>query len=243
VSLNSSKIFTNYGQKSETPLLILSIVFLIIALMQVFLAPQSSAGLLLDLVNWIVWAVFVADYAIRLYLSSTKWKWIISHPLDLAMVLLPLLRPLRLLRVLPVLVKLFKSGKVSLAGRSLVLVASGLFLVTIPAAIALFQIESDELNSPIKSGGDAIWWAVTTVTTVGYGDMYPVTTAGRVISVFVIFLGISFIGVLTAAVASWFVEQADNDLADKNDIRELLERISHLENQIKAISDPQSEIK
>jgi voltage-gated potassium channel len=159
------------------------------------------------------------------------------------MVLLPLLRPLRLLRVLPVLVKLFKSGKVSLAGRSLVLVASGLFLVTIPAAIALFQIESDELNSPIKSGGDAIWWAVTTVTTVGYGDMYPVTTAGRVISVFVIFLGISFIGVLTAAVASWFVEQADNDLADKNDIRELLERISHLENQIKAISDPQSEIK
>lgn len=235
MAIDKAERLTTYEAKSEKPLMFLALLFVFSAIFQVFLEAQSWLNQFLEFANWIVWAIYVVDYAYRLYLTDKKLHWVARHPLELAMVFLPLLRPLRLLRVIPVLVMLFRSGKVSLAGRSLTFVAAGLFLVTIPAAIALYQIESEQMDSPIKSGGDAIWWAVTTVTTVGYGDMYPVTTAGRVISVFVIILGITFIGVLTAAVASWFVEQADNDLADKKDVADLIERLEQIEKQISDI--------
>ncbi len=74
------------------------------------------------------------------------------------------------------------------------------------AALEL-SFENGARGSTIHNYGDALWWAIVTVTTVGYGDKYPVTAGGRGVAVVLMLVGIGLIGVLTATVASYFVEE------------------------------------
>jgi voltage-gated potassium channel len=98
-------------------------------------------------------------------------------------------------------------------------------LAVIFACSALvLSFEHQAKGSNIHNFGDALWWAIVTVTTVGYGDKYPVTAGGRGVATVLMFVGIGLIGVLTATVASYFVEQgADDDRA------ELIERLDRME--------------
>lgn len=73
------------------------------------------------------------------------------------------------------------------------------------AAIAVLDAERGKQNSNIDDIGDALWWAVTTITTVGYGDRYPVTAVGRLVAAALMVFGIALLGVLTASIAAWFV--------------------------------------
>jgi voltage-gated potassium channel len=75
------------------------------------------------------------------------------------------------------------------------------------AALAVLDAERDAPNATITNFGDALWWAVTTITTVGYGDRYPVTTEGRLIAGALMVAGIALVGVITASLASWFVQR------------------------------------
>jgi voltage-gated potassium channel len=75
------------------------------------------------------------------------------------------------------------------------------------AAIAVLDVERDAEGANITTFGDAVWWAATTVTTVGYGDRYPVTTEGRVIAVALMVAGIATVGAVMASIAAWMVAQ------------------------------------
>jgi hypothetical protein len=79
------------------------------------------------------------------------------------------------------------------------------FLVLVVASVLELAFESGAPNANITTGGDALWWAVVTITTVGYGDFYPVTAAGRITGVFVMFTGIGIIGALASILASILV--------------------------------------
>jgi voltage-gated potassium channel len=79
------------------------------------------------------------------------------------------------------------------------------------ASILVLQEESRSPGANIKTGGDAIWWGIVTITTVGYGDFYPVTTLGRITAVFVMFAGIGIIGALASILASLLVSPAEPD--------------------------------
>ena len=76
-------------------------------------------------------------------------------------------------------------------------------------AVAALDAEQDAPNANITTIGDALWWAATTVTTVGYGDRYPVTTAGRFIAVTLMVVGIALVGAITASIAAWFVSSLE----------------------------------
>src|SRR5207248_6212190 len=89
------------------------------------------------------------------------------------------------------------------------------------AAIGIFAVEGGQ-NEHIQSIGDALWWAVVTTTTVGYGDVSPVTGEGRLIAVGLMIVGIGFIGVFTATVTSFFFDQGRS--ADVIEMQERLER-------------------
>jgi voltage-gated potassium channel len=165
----------------------------------------------LDLLQWIIWGAFALDLLIGLVTATNRKQFIIKHPLDIAAVLLPFLRPLRLLRV------------ISFGGLALQKVAIGRqFAITVKvfiasifiAYISAVQITISERaieGSNIKNFGDGIWWAITTVTTVGYGDRYPTTTEGRFLAVTLMIMGISLMGVITASVAAWFVKMGQED--------------------------------
>lgn len=166
---------------------------------------------LIDIVQWICWGAFVLDLMYGILNAQSKKEYLLKHPLEIASSLLPFLRPLRLMRV------------ISFGGLAIQKVAIGRqFAITLKVAITtLFvayisavQITISERmveDSNIKNFGDGLWWAMTTVTTVGYGDKFPVTTEGRILAVALMIMGISLVGVITASVAAWFVKISNSD--------------------------------
>ncbi|HEX2360729.1 MAG TPA: potassium channel family protein [Jiangellaceae bacterium] len=173
----------------------------------------SSVVLVVDVAAW---ATFAADYAYRIYLAEDRWSFIRSHPLDLAAVALPALRVLRLIASL--------ARVAALAGRGLterVMVTTTLVAVTvvIGAASTVLDAERHAPEANITNFPDALWWAATTVTTVGYGDRFPVTAEGRLIGVVLMAVGIAVFGSITAALAGRLI-QAGAAEADDSQARD-----------------------
>ena len=172
---------------------------------------SSTQKSVIDSIQWICWLAFAVDLVYGIWKAEDRKNYLKHHPLELASVLLPFLRPLRLMRV------------ISLGGLALQKVAVGRqFAITLKVAIsavfisyiAAVQITISERNvegSNIKTFGDGLWWAITTVTTVGYGDRFPTTTEGRLLAVMLMIVGISLVGVITASVAAWFVKMGRMD--------------------------------
>jgi len=190
----------------------LALAFLVAFSYPAFVDPvPSSTQTLLNIVQWVSWIAFAIDLIYGLSNAKDKRKYLKKHPLEIAAVLLPFLRPLRLMRV------------ISFGGLAIQKVAIGRqFAITIKvllasifvAYISAIQITIAERTvdgSNIKNFGDGLWWAITTVTTVGYGDRYPTTTEGRFIAIALMIMGISLMGVITASVAAWFVKMGQED--------------------------------
>jgi voltage-gated potassium channel len=196
---------------SET-LTLLALVFLIAYSYPAFVTPISAeTQTLIETVQWVCWLAFAIDLLVGISISTSKLNYLKHHILDVAAVLLPFLRPLRLMRVLSfggLVIQKVAIGR-QFAITMKVAIAS-IFLAYV-AAVQVTISERGVEGSNIKNFGDGLWWAVTTVTTVGYGDRFPVTTEGRLLAVLLMLAGISLVGVITASVASWFVRMSQND--------------------------------
>ena len=128
-------------------------------------------------VVWLTWAMLAVDYAIRLGLSSNRLGFLSKTPFDLVIVVLPLLRPLRLLRLVTLLSALNRYAGNSLRGKVGIYLIGSVSLIVFVASLAMLDAERGGDGS-IQTFGDAVWWSITTITTVGYGDTFPVTTTG-----------------------------------------------------------------
>ncbi len=173
--------------------------------------PALAQGwvVLCGTVVWVTWALLVVDLAMRLALSPDRWAFLRRHPVDVAMVVLPILRPLQLLRLFTLLKSLNRLAGSSLRGRVGMYVAGSMGLIVFIGALAGLDAERGSAG-PIDTFGDSLWWALATVATVGYGDMYPVTAEGRAVAVGLMLFGIGVLGVVTAGFASWLVERVDD---------------------------------
>jgi voltage-gated potassium channel len=201
-----------WEKRAEVPLLLLAVAFLIAYAWPV-LDPRLDPDLrtILELASWTVWAAFVIDFAARLVMSDDRRHYALSHWYDVALIVLPMLRPLRLLRLLAFARVLNRSAAGSLVGRVSAYVAGTAIMALGLGALAVLDAEQDAPNANIATFGDALWWSATTVTTVGYGDHFPVTTTGRLVAVVLMLVGIACIGAITAGVAAWLVAQVDAD--------------------------------
>ena len=196
----------------ENLLTVLALVYLAAFSYPAFVAEIStSTQNRLEIVQWGTWTIFALDLVIGIWKAGDKKKYLKSHPLEILSVALPFLRPLRLLRVISfgaLVIQKIAVGK-QLAITFKVFLFS--ILIAYIAAVQITITERDVPSSNIKSFGDGIWWAVTTVTTVGYGDRFPTTSVGRVLAVGLMLVGISLMGVITASVAAWFVKMSQED--------------------------------
>lgn len=207
-----------WNQAATWPLAIAAVVFLVAYSWEI-LDPDLSphVRLALQIVDYSTWAVFAVDYVARVYLAKQRWRYVGTHIPDLLIVVLPLFQPLRLLRLLVLLRFIERRAARSLQGRvaSYVLVSTVLLLYI--GALAEFAAERDQRGSNITDFGTALWWALTTITTVGYGDHYPVSFEGRLVAAVLMIAGVALIGVVTATVAAWLVQRVSKPGQDEDE--------------------------
>jgi len=161
--------------------------------------------------QWVCWLSLALDLSYGFLKAKRKKDYFRKNLLEIVSVILPFLRPLRLLRIISL--GGFLLQRIAI-GRQLAITTKVAISVTFISYIAAVQITLSERNvegSNIKTFPDGLWWAVTTVTTVGYGDRYPTTTEGRLLAVLLMISGISLVGVITASVAVWFVKMGQGE--------------------------------
>jgi voltage-gated potassium channel len=199
--------------------------------------------------NWLIWAVFAVELALILIVAPRKGAALRAHWLDAALVavtvpfftaflssmrLVRLVRLLRFMRAGLILARAIRAERALASGTVFRVVALITLFVVIVGGVAEASVETGEFHSV----WDGIWWATVTVTTVGYGDLYPKTIAGRLIAMLLMLAGIGFLSVLTATVASQFVKTDTG--ADTDDITATLRRIEADLAEIKTrVSAPQ----
>ena len=165
----------------------------------------------LGIIQWVCWFAFALDLIYGIWKAESKKEFLKRHPLEIASVLLPFLRPLRLMRVISFGSLALQKVAIGRQFAITVKVAISALFISYIAAIQITISERSIEGSNIKTFSDGLWWAVTTVTTVGYGDRYPTTTEGRMLAVLLMITGISLVGVITASVAAWFVKMSQED--------------------------------
>jgi voltage-gated potassium channel len=186
------------------------------------------------------WIVFVIDYAARVWAARDRRRYFSKHILDLLIVVLPALRPLRLLRLVILFRVLNRKAAATLRGRVPLYVSISASTLVLCAALAVLDAERGAPGSNIKSFGDALWWAVVTVTTVGYGDHFPVTLQGRFVAGGLMIGGVALIGVVTASFAAWFIdrvrdEEEEAEAATRRDLDQIVARLETLTREVRAL--------
>jgi len=196
-----------WDRRVDWPLTGLAVVFLVAYAWSVLDTALSPVGRdLLESLLTGTWVIFGLDYLVRIALARRRWRFVGTHLPDLAILLLPMLRQLRALRVITVISVLNRQLRDDVRGQVVAYVVGTVGLVGFVASLAVLEAERDAPGASITTFGEAVWWTITTISTVGYGDRYPVTFEGRVVAATLMVAGIALLGVVTASVASWFVE-------------------------------------
>lgn len=226
----------DHSESSDKPgflnliIIVLSVYVLVALLIDTFFTLPPNIHDLLQLIDDGICLIFIYEFFHRLVITKNKkeflkWGWI-----DLASSipsfpfirfgrlfrLVRLLRILRAFRSVKVLAKHIFRNRVQ-GTISLVVVIT--CLIVIFSSISILLVEKDPASN-IKSAEDAIWWSLVTVTTVGYGDKFPVTTEGRIIGTILMFVGVGIFGTFTAYVASWFTAGALQEKEKDGDYNE-----------------------
>ena len=219
-----------WEERSSRPMFVASVLYLL-----AFAAPIMSTRIqepydgYLNILQLILWGLFAADYCIRLYLAPRRLYFITHNLMNLAIVLLPAWRIVSFLAMIYMTAnrqyKRLSELAVKLFGYTAIFI--------IMFALAIYSVESSEPGAMIRDLPTAYWWTFTTLATVGYGDVYPVTGIGRVIAVVVMLYGVGMVAVATGALASWIIEkiggrEEQEYPATKADVDDLRQEISEL---------------
>jgi voltage-gated potassium channel len=214
------------------------IMLLSLAVTAVFyLAPvPDHTRDVLYLINFINSIILLFDFCVRLIQAPSKWAYLLPWGLLDLFGSLPGFPWLRLLRI-PWFVAtvrelrhttrhdILETARNRLAESTLLSGIIVVFLVVTVGGAAIVWVESPVPGSNIKSGGDAVWYAIVTISTVGYGDYYPITVPGRVIGSIMIVVGVSIFSVLTGYISTQFLARRKHDAADTEHLRRHMESL------------------
>jgi voltage-gated potassium channel len=180
--------------------------------------------------------------------TDDRSSWFVRNLHKLLIVALPFFRPLRLLRLVTLLSVLHRTLGDTLRGRVVTYVVGSAAMLVFVGALAVPDVEQSAPDAKIVTFGDALWWAITTITTVGYGDLYPVTPLGRIVAAALMMSGIAVLGVVTASIASWLVQRVEDTVEAvaeaeepvRAEMAEMVAEIVLLRREIAELKDGQS---
>lgn len=225
---NNTPVGDRFGSLN---LLVVILTFYVLGALLVdtfFVLDKETSRLIYD-IDIAICIFFLAEFSVRFYKAENKWKFMQWGWIDLVSSipmmdslragrvfrLIRLLRILRAFRTTNMLVHHVFKNKLKGTLTSALIFA---ILIIIFSSIAILQVEHHP-NSNILTAEDALWWSYVTITTVGYGDLYPVTTEGRIIAAFLMTTGVGLFGTFTAYVSSLFVikqnKENENDSKTK----------------------------
>lgn len=226
-----------WRQMTYWPLVVASAAFIVAYSWQVIADLQGPAHTAARLVMTVTWVVFAVDYLVRLSIAYPRGPWFRKHFFDLLVVILPALKPLRLLKALTVIHVLHRTAGTALRSRIAIYGAGAATILIWIAALSVLDAERGAPGANIENFGDAIWWAFVTITTVGYGDFYPITLWGRIVAVLLMCGGVAVVGVVTATLASWVMERAatgrdDDEPATRGQLRKVAAQLDDISDRL-----------
>jgi voltage-gated potassium channel len=227
-------------------MLFLSAYVLVALLIESVFKLDADAAELLQKVDFYVCMAFLIDFSVRFYQAPSKraymkWGWIDllssipildSFRMGRLVRIIRLIRILRALRSTRTLLGFFLRGR----SNSFAAVAAISFMLVVFSSIAVLQFE-DGADANIKSPQDAFWWAYTTITTVGYGDRFPVSPEGRILACILMTAGVGLFGTFTGFIASLFVEPEIK--REDSEIQLLTKEIQALRQEVRALQQNQ----
>jgi voltage-gated potassium channel len=220
------------------PLTALSVLFI-----GVYAWPILDPGMsphwhrMCETADLVIWGLFFFEYLVRLSLARGKRTFVRTHWFDLAVLILPMLRPLRALRLLNALRVINRHAVAWTRGRLALYVIAATVLIVLVGSLAVLEAERGHPDSNIQTYHEALWWAVCTITTVGYGDLYPATLEGRLVAMTLMLGGLGLIGFTTGSLASWIVERVSDSerpagTATRADMAQLTREIRELRAEV-----------
>lgn len=224
-----------YRLKADPLVALIGSFYLVLLLIPHAVITSWSSSTVITLLDVIFWTIITADVAWRCWLTPTH-----RQRLSILLALLLLLTgPFVFLSITPearllirvalivvVSLRAFRSIGYFFRLRSVIYIVAAVALTIIVAGAVVAEVERDAPGANITSLGTGLWWAVVTISTVGYGDVYPVTTVGRVLAGALMFFGVAMFGILTATLASSFAKrEAESPTGEFASLHERLDRI------------------
>ncbi|MDO5750695.1 MAG: ion channel [Rothia sp. (in: high G+C Gram-positive bacteria)] len=219
-----------WEEKLNTPLFVASLMYLVVYAVPILsssLLPQVE--LLFLFTQVLLWLVFAVDYAVRLYLSPQRFYFVTHNLPNLAVVLLPAWRIVGLLAMINITAtrqyKRLSEFVMRMLGYTIIFI--------IVAALGVYAVEDGAPGALITDVWVAYWWVMCTLATVGYGDVYPVTIAGRILAALVMVYGVGMFGMVIGTISTWIIEKIsgiteEDHAATKSDVAEIEREVTEL---------------
>ena len=198
-----------WQRKSAWPLVGLSLAYTFVYVYPIFAYPTThGVGSLCHWLEYVIWGIFILDYAVQLFLAEHKVTFLKKEWLALIFVVVPFFRPIRAVRGVVFLRQASTRPRESLMMTIPWILAATTALMMVIMAAAMLDVERFAPGGNIHTPADALWWSLVTVTTIGYGDKFPVTNEGRMLAAVLIIFGLGLISSLTGYFASWILQKA-----------------------------------
>jgi voltage-gated potassium channel len=224
-----------YRIRADPVIALISSFYLVLLLIPRVVINSSDSNLAITVLDVVFWTIITADVAYRAWLTTNRRNrltlllalaLLLSGPFVFLAIPLESRYLIRLALISVVSLRAFNSVRYFFRLRSILYIVSAVALMVVVFGVVMTFTERDAPRANITSLGTGLWWAVVTVSTVGYGDTYPVTNTGRVIATGLMLFGVAMFSILTATLANSFARTAGESTTEQfATLHERLERI------------------